>query len=265
VTRADVRAAPYGSATLRGTGRSKVRQAAHWRHRPTTNPAEPTAKPKTRHPPGTSHQKAYGASKTSTLRAAVGLVRCTQGKVTLDGEPITGLASHKIVARGLVLVPEGRRIFGPLSVEENLRLGGQTTPRAKRAELVARSYEMFPILGKRRKGAAGLLSGGEQQMLAFARALMAEPKYILMDEPSMGLAPAVVEFIMQTVRSIADAGHGVLMVEQNADAGFEVADEVVVLSHGECVYSGAIAEVSTHSAVVRAFLGEAALTGPQPS
>jgi branched-chain amino acid transport system ATP-binding protein len=213
-------------------------------------------------PPGrvTLALGANGAGKTSTLRAMVGLVKPVGGIVTLDGQPITGLAPHKIVARGVVLVPEGRRIFGSLTIEENLRLGGHLTPRSKRPELIERSYEMFPILGTRRSGQAGLLSGGEQQMLAFARALMAEPSYILMDEPSMGLAPAVVENVMAAVRTIAEAGHGVLMVEQNADAGLEVADTVVVMTRGESVYTGDAVEARGHSAVVRAFLGESALT-----
>jgi branched-chain amino acid transport system ATP-binding protein len=217
-------------------------------------------------PPGqvTLALGANGAGKTSTLRATAGLIKSASGSVTLDGRSITGLAPHKIVSRGVVLVPEGRRVFGPLTVEENLRLGAQTTPRAKRSGLLARYYEMFPILQARRRSAAGLLSGGEQQMLAFARALMGEPRYILMDEPSMGLAPAVIESIMTTVRMIADSGHGVLMVEQNADAGLQVADNVVVMSHGECVYTGPAEEATAHSAVVRAFLGEAALADATP-
>lgn len=203
---------------------------------------------------------ANGAGKTTTLRAAAGLLQPLRGTVTLDGEDLTGLAPHRIVGKGMVLVPEGRRVFGALTVQENLLLGGHLTARAKRTALMERCYEMFPILGSRRKGAAGLLSGGEQQMLAFARALMADPTFILMDEPSMGLAPAVIESVMESVRAIADAGHGVLMVEQNADAGLQVADLVVVMTRGETVYSGSAAEAKGHSAVVRAFLGEAALT-----
>ncbi len=143
---------------------------------------------------------------------------------------------------------------------ENLRLGAYTAPRSSfRRRNLGRVFELFPILEERRSGAAGLLSGGEQQMLAFGRAMMSEPRIMLMDEPSMGLAPTMVESVLSSVRRIADAGIGVLMVEQNADVGLEVADDVVVVARGEVVFTGPADVTRTHSSVVRAFLGEAAL------
>jgi branched-chain amino acid transport system ATP-binding protein len=203
---------------------------------------------------------ANGAGKTTTLRAIAGLVDPTAGTVTLDGANISGMAAHKVVRKGIVLVPEGRRVFAELTVEENLRMGGYTSNRTQRGETMERVYEQFPILRERRSGAAGLLSGGEQQMLAFGRALMSQPRIMLLDEPSMGLAPTMVENVLHGVRAIADSGIGVLMVEQNAEVGLEVADDVVVVARGEVVFSGPASEARSNASVVRAFLGEAALT-----
>ena len=200
-----------------------------------------------------------GAGKTTTLKAIAGLHPPVSGTVTLEGTDITGLAPHAIVRRGVALVPEGRRVFAPLTVAENLRLGAYTASKAQFDETLARVHEMFPILRERSDGAAGLLSGGEQQMLAFGRALMSQPKVMLMDEPSMGLAPVVVDTVLEKVRAMADAGIGILMVEQNAEAGLDVADEVVAVARGEVVYSGAAKEARSHASVLRAFLGEAAL------
>jgi branched-chain amino acid transport system ATP-binding protein len=202
---------------------------------------------------------ANGAGKSTTLNAVAGLHPPVSGTVTLDGEDITGIAAHKAVARGIALVPEGRRVFSPLTIAENLRLGGYTAGKAEFEETLARVYEMFPILHERRNGAAGLLSGGEQQMLAFGRALMSQPKVMLLDEPSMGLAPVVVDTILEKVRAMADTGIGILMVEQNAEAGLDVADEVVAIARGEVVYSGVAGDARNHASVLRAFLGEAAL------
>jgi branched-chain amino acid transport system ATP-binding protein len=202
---------------------------------------------------------ANGAGKTTTLKAVAGLQPPNRGQITLNGETIAGLPAHKIVRRGVALVPEGRRVFGPLKVAENLRLGGYTANKAAFDETLARVYEMFPILHDRQNGAAGLLSGGEQQMLAFGRALMSQPKVMLLDEPSMGLAPVVVDSVLEKVRAMADGGIGILMVEQNAEAGLDVADEVVAIARGEVVYSGPAAEARDHASVLRAFLGEAAL------
>jgi len=202
---------------------------------------------------------ANGAGKTTTLKAIAGLERPNQGTVTLDGTDITGKASHRIVRHGIALVPEGRRVFGPLTVAENLRLGGHTASKAAFAETLEKVYDMFPILAERRRGASGLLSGGEQQMLAFGRALMSQPSVVLLDEPSMGLAPVVIDTIIGKVREMADSGIAVLMVEQNAEAGLDVADEIVAIARGSVVYTGAAPEARNNASVLRAFLGEAAL------
>jgi branched-chain amino acid transport system ATP-binding protein len=200
-----------------------------------------------------------GAGKTTTLKAVAGLQPPASGTVTLNGTDIAGLPPHAIVRRGVALVPEGRRMFGPLTVAENLRLGGYTATKAQFDDTLARVYEMFPILEERSEGASALLSGGEQQMLAFGRALMSQPKVMLLDEPSMGLAPVVVDTVLERVRMMADAGIGILMVEQNAEAGLDVADEVVAVTRGEVVYTGTAKEARNHASVLRAFLGEAAL------
>jgi branched-chain amino acid transport system ATP-binding protein len=202
---------------------------------------------------------ANGAGKTTTLRAIAGLHKPHSGEVTLDGQRITGLPAYGVVQKGLALVPEGRKVFAPLTVLENLRLGGYTAPRDKEAPTLRQVFDLFPILDARRGGAAGLLSGGEQQMLAFGRALMSQPRVMLMDEPSMGLAPTMVDTMLHSVRTIADSGIGVLMVEQNAEAGLEVADDVVVVARGEVVFSGSAEVARSHSSVVLAFLGEAAI------
>ncbi|MDR7303955.1 ABC transporter ATP-binding protein [Haloactinomyces albus] len=202
---------------------------------------------------------ANGAGKSTTLRAATGLVPADSGEVVLDGQPITGMATHKIVRNGLVLVPEGRQVFAPLTVEENLVLGGYVAKKEQSSKELDRVYEMFPVLRERRRGPAGLLSGGEQQMLAFGRALMSAPRAMMMDEPSMGLAPAMVESVLGTVRDIANSGIALLVVEQNADMGLEIADDVVVVARGEVVFSGPAEQARSDTSVVRAFLGEAAL------
>jgi len=181
---------------------------------------------------------ANGAGKTTSLRAISGLLPAVGGSVRLNGVEVLGKPAHRLVRAGLAMVPEGRRIFAPLTVEENLRVGGYRAPRSSIAGNLERVYGLFPVLKERRAGAAGLLSGGEQQMLAFGRALMSTPDVMLLDEPSMGLAPVVVDTVIASVREIADSGIGVLMVEQNADAGLEVADDVVVVSRGEVTYSG---------------------------
>lgn len=203
---------------------------------------------------------ANGAGKSTTLRAVAGLHPVTSGEVTLDGRIVTGRATHRLIREGLVLVPEGRRVFAPLSVEENLVLGGYVAERAEADHALERVFTMFPILAERRRGPAGLLSGGEQQMLAFGRALMSSPRVMMLDEPSMGLAPTMVETVLGAVRTIADSGIAVLMVEQNADMGLRVADDVVVVARGTVVFSGPAAQAQSNASVVRAFLGEAALT-----
>lgn len=203
-----------------------------------------------------------GAGKTTSLLAISGTLPAVRGSVTLNGSKVLGKPAHQLVRAGLTLVPEGRRVFGPLTVEENLRVGGHTAARASVPANLERVYDMFPILKQRRHGAAGLLSGGEQQMLAFGRALMSEPKVMLLDEPSMGLAPVVVDQVIESVQTIAKSGIGVLMVEQNADASLEVADEVVVVVRGEIVLAAPADATSVRTSVVHAFMGEAALDAP---
>jgi branched-chain amino acid transport system ATP-binding protein len=200
---------------------------------------------------------ANGAGKSSLLRAVSGVIK-RQGSVTWDGHDISRSPSHRIARSGLALVPEGRRIFSPLTVEENLKLGAYFQKASAQRESLERTYAMFPILGERRRGTAGLLSGGEQQMLAFGRALMAEPKMILMDEPSMGLAPAIVDVVMAKVSEIAASGIGVLMVEQNASVALAIGSQAAVLERGQITLRGTAAELRHHPEVLRAFLGEKA-------
>jgi branched-chain amino acid transport system ATP-binding protein len=205
---------------------------------------------------------ANGAGKTSSLRAICGQVRHSGGHIRWGESDISNWPSFKIARSGLVMVPEGRRVFAPLSVHENLLLGGYSNhSKTRRAELYDQICTMFPILGERHKQPAGLLSGGEQQMLAFGRAMMAAPKVILMDEPSMGLSPVMVDVIMDAIGEIAKTGIGILMVEQNAMAALEVAQSAVVLERGHVVLSGTADEMRTHPDVVKAFLGDKANVG----
>jgi branched-chain amino acid transport system ATP-binding protein len=200
---------------------------------------------------------ANGAGKSSTLRAlAGGLKAQVKGDVELFGESVGRRASHRMVARGMVLVPEGRQVIAPLTVEENLLLGGyRQRSRQVQRDTLARIYELFPVLLERRRGVAGLLSGGEQQMLAFGRAMMARPRLILMDEPSMGLAPVMVDRVMKAVATINEQGTSILLVEQNATAAFRIATEVYILDQGQIVRSGPTAEVRADPVVEQAFLG----------
>jgi branched-chain amino acid transport system ATP-binding protein len=177
---------------------------------------------------------ANGAGKSSLLRAVVGLVPKAGGRVTFDGRDITSWRTHRIAHAGIALVPEGRRMFGPMSVRDNLVMGAYARTSTKdAARLLADVYERFPVLAERRDRQAGLLSGGEQQMLAFGRALMSRPKLMMMDEPSMGLAPVAVDIVMSTVQSIAASGIAVLMVEQNAAMARELATKSIVMERGE--------------------------------
>jgi branched-chain amino acid transport system ATP-binding protein len=197
-----------------------------------------------------------GAGKTSTLNAICGALKPAAGRVTFAGRDVTGGPSHKSAALGLVQVPEGRHIIGPLTVEENLKLGAYRQRSAARVrELLREMYALFPILEERRDTAGGLLSGGEQQMLAFGRALMSEPKTLLLDEPSMGLAPIVVDRIIESVAAIAERGLSILMVEQNAAAAFELAHYAYVLEQGEVILEGPVDQVKDDPLVLRAFLG----------
>lgn len=200
---------------------------------------------------------ANGAGKSSTLAALSGSsVGSVSGHIEVFGAVVSRQRAHRMNRRGVVLVPEGRRVFAPLSVEENLLLGGYSVrSRSRLRELLAEIYELFPVLADRRNGAAGLLSGGEQQMLAFGRALMSQPRLILMDEPSMGLAPVMVDRVMAAVRTINERGTSVLLVEQNAVAALGVASYAYVLERGRLVKSAPAADLAKDSTVADAFLG----------
>ena len=186
-----------------------------------------------------------GAGKSTTLRAISGLLHPRMGEIRYEGKPLAGLGAHVIAAMGLVQVPEGRRIFGRLSVEENLAMGA--FPRRDRSAVAAdreRLMTLFPRLRERLRQVAGTLSGGEQQMVAMARALMARPRVLLMDEPSMGLAPMVVEQVFETIRTINAQGVTVLLVEQNALMALSIADTGYVLESGRVILSGPAARVA---------------------
>ena len=200
---------------------------------------------------------ANGAGKSTMLNTVSGLLRPHGGRVRLDGEDLVAVPPHEIVRRGVVQVPEGRRIFGRLTVLENLEMGAytQTDPAAVR-EGVARTFTLFPRLRERAAQVAGTLSGGEQQMLAIGRALMARPKILLLDEPSMGLAPILVEQIFDAVRDINRQGTTILLVEQNAYMALGVATRGYVLQTGAIVLAGASADLAANPEVKRAYLGE---------
>jgi branched-chain amino acid transport system ATP-binding protein len=200
---------------------------------------------------------ANGAGKTTLLMALSGLIAKRRGTVTLDGADITRAPSHAIVARGLLHVPEGRRVLASMSVEENLLVAAETRLHSGRANGVAHMYERFPILGTRRDVAAGSLSGGEQQMLALARALVAEPRVLLLDEPSMGLAPKLVNAIFEIIADERRRGTSILLVEQNARKALALADTAHVLERGRIVLSGTGAALLQQRDVAAAYLGEA--------
>jgi branched-chain amino acid transport system ATP-binding protein len=197
-----------------------------------------------------------GAGKTSLLSALAGLVRPAGGTVRLAGEDVTGLPAHRAVEAGLSLVPEGRAILGRMTVEENLRLAGEL--RRGRAEVQAaieEQYRRFPVLGERRRSPAGALSGGQQQMLAFARALVARPRILLLDEPSMGLSPLLVRQVFELVQAIHREGATILLVEQNARLALSIADRAYVVERGKVVLEGAAGELAEDPRVRAAYLG----------
>jgi branched-chain amino acid transport system ATP-binding protein len=197
---------------------------------------------------------ANGAGKTTLLRALSGVQRCS-GRIEFDHGQIDGAPPEKRVALGIIQVPEGRQVFGPLSVEDNLRLGAFRRGREKTRESLERVYAMFPVLAERRSQAAGNLSGGQQQMLAIGRALMAQPRLLLLDEPSMGLAPKLVEEIFACSRALRAGDTALLLVEQNARAALSIADRGYVLETGRVVLSGTGAGLLAEPAVRSAYLG----------
>jgi len=197
---------------------------------------------------------ANGAGKSTTLRSIAGLHRPIVGSVRLEGNEISTLPLFKVVRRGLALVPEGRMVVAPLSVEENLMLSSYAG-RGVSAELVDRVFQLFPRLKERRTQTAGLLSGGEQQMLAIGRALMTQPRVLLLDEPSMGLAPAIVDLVFEAIVTLHRQGQSILLVEQNAEIALSVCDYAYLMKRGEIVSHGTVAEMRAQSAVQDAYLG----------
>ncbi|WP_181786442.1 ABC transporter ATP-binding protein [Streptomyces phytophilus] len=198
-----------------------------------------------------------GAGKTTTLRTLSGLLKPAGGKVFFDGTPLNGVGAHKIVAMGLAHSPEGRRLFPRLTITENLQLGAFLRKDSAGIEQdIKMCYELFPILGERRKQAAGTLSGGEQQMLAMGRALMSRPKLLMLDEPSMGLSPIMMQKIMETIRELKSQGTTILLVEQNAQAALSIADHGHVMEVGKVVLSGTGEELLHDESVRKAYLGE---------
>ena len=198
---------------------------------------------------------ANGAGKSTTLNTVCGLLHSRTGSVEFLGQDLAGIPAHKLVERGLAHVPEGRRIFQHMTVEENLEMGAYTQPRSSVDPNLERVFEQFPRLKERRRQVAGTLSGGEQQMLAMGRGLMSSPKLLMLDEPSMGLAPILVEQIFDIIKRLHQAGTTILLVEQNARMALSVADRGYVLETGKIVATGTGDELLHDEAVKRAYLG----------
>jgi len=197
-----------------------------------------------------------GAGKTTTMSVTVGLLPPRHGTVTIDGRPVTGSTPETIAAHGVALVPQGRRVFRSLTVRENLAVAGRRPRDGRRAAWTLDTvYGVFPRLRERHRQLAGSLSGGEQQMLAIARALMSNPRVLLMDEPSEGLAPQIVAEVMATIRKLKADGLSIVLVEQNARLVFEVADDVVILNSGRVVFAGPASELTAAGVDLRQHLG----------
>ena len=198
---------------------------------------------------------ANGAGKSTSLNTVSGLLRPKTGNIEFQGKDITRVPAHKLVKMGLSQVPEGRRVFLQMTVQENLEMGAFTAPAGSVSASLDKVYELFPRLKERNRQVAGTLSGGEQQMLAMGRALMSRPKLILLDEPSMGLAPLLVQEIFNIIKEINDSGTTVLLVEQNARMALSIADKAYVLETGKITLEGTGKELLTSEAVQKAYLG----------
>ena len=199
---------------------------------------------------------ANGAGKTTTMQSIIGLIPSRHGSVTFDGQDITKMPCHKIVHHGLTQVPEGRRIFQELTVYENLLMGGfSQKDQSLLKQDIEKIYERFPRLAERKSQIAGTLSGGEQQMLAIGRAMMCHPKLLLLDEPSMGLSPILVDQVFDIIKQLRDDGTTILLVEQNAGKSLAISDRAYVLELGEIVLSGTGAELAASDEVKKAYLG----------
>jgi branched-chain amino acid transport system ATP-binding protein len=208
---------------------------------------------------------ANGAGKSTLLRCISGLLPVTSGRVAAFGQTINGMAPHRLVKLGLSHIPEGRGIFGELTVRENLELGSFAWAGARRSRIendLERIFALFPILEERAGAIAGTLSGGQQQMLAIGRALMSRPKLLLLDEPSLGLAPLAVRMILDTLVTLRNEGLGILLVEQNARAALAIADQACVLELGTITAQGSARELAADAAIQRGYLGG---TAPPPS
>jgi branched-chain amino acid transport system ATP-binding protein len=200
---------------------------------------------------------ANGAGKTTTLRTITGLLEPTVGRILFEGQEIQGVPTHKLVARGISMSPEGRGVFANLSVRENLQMGAYLkSNRAEIAEDMQHAFQMFPRLKERESQKAGTLSGGEQQMLAMSRALMSRPRLLLLDEPSLGLAPLVVHTIFEAIEEIRGKGTTILLVEQNAHAALKHSDRAYVLETGKIVMEGPSADLAADPRIKEAYLGE---------
>ena len=198
---------------------------------------------------------ANGAGKSTTLQTVSGLLHSKTGSIEFLGKSLAGVAPHRIVEHGLAHVPEGRRVFLQMSVEENLEMGAYTRPRSEISDSIADVYSRFPRLKERRKQISGTLSGGEQQMLAMGRALMSKPQLLMLDEPSMGLSPILVDQIFDIIKELHRAGTTILLVEQNAQMALSIADRAYVLESGKIVLSGSGEELLESEQVKKAYLG----------
>ncbi len=199
---------------------------------------------------------ANGAGKTTTMQTIIGLIQSKGGTITYEGKDITKAPSHKVVSMGISQVPEGRRIFQELTVYDNLLLGAYLQKDQKEIKKdIEKVFEQFPILGKRRTQIAATLSGGEQQMLAMSRALMARPKLLMLDEPSMGLSPLLVSQVFDLIADMNQQGITILLVEQNAEKALKIADRAYVLANGEITHSGTGAELANSEEIKKAYLG----------
>ena len=198
---------------------------------------------------------ANGAGKSTTLNTIAGLLKPKTGSVTFDGKLISGMPANRIVPLGMALCPEGRRIFQHMTVRENLEMGAYSRPKSEIEDSIEQVFQRFPRLKERRKQIAGTLSGGEQQMLAMSRALMSKPKLMMLDEPSMGLAPILVDQIFDIIKELHASGTTILLVEQNARKALQIADRAYVLETGSITLSGTGAELASSEDVKKAYLG----------